>query len=82
MNFLTENGKDIPMSQEEKEILNSLLSYKDKFKEAMDDDLNTADAISHIFTLVREVNSKIEKEKCQLIRFFRDLNPRKTSSSR
>lgn len=63
MNFLTENGKDIPMSQEEKEILNSLLSYKDKFKEAMDDDLNTADAISHIFTLVREVNSKIEKEK-------------------
>ena len=28
----------------------------------MDDDLNTADAISHIFSLVREVNTKINNE--------------------
>ena len=40
----------------------NFLTYKDKFIEAMDDDLNTADAISHIFSLVREVNSKVNGE--------------------
>jgi cysteinyl-tRNA synthetase len=34
--------------------------YKDKFIEAMDDDLNTADAISAIFELVRYINSNID----------------------
>ncbi len=48
------------MSDEEKNAFNAFESYRDKFKEAMDDDLNTADAISHIFTLVRDVNSEID----------------------
>lgn len=34
--------------------------YREKFIEAMDDDLNTADAISAIFELVREINSGID----------------------
>lgn len=34
-------------------------TYREKFIEAMDDDLNTADALSVIFELVREVNTKI-----------------------
>ncbi len=33
--------------------------YKNKFVEAMDDDLNTADAVSVIFELVRNVNSTV-----------------------
>lgn len=37
-------------------IGNKLLLYKEKFIEAMEDDLNTADAISAIFELVREIN--------------------------
>ncbi len=37
----------------------SLLRYKDQFIASMDDDLNTADAISAIFELVREVNSHV-----------------------
>jgi cysteinyl-tRNA synthetase len=35
----------------------NLLPYKDKFIAAMDDDLNTADAISTIFELIKEINT-------------------------
>ena len=36
-----------------------LYEYKDNFINAMDDDLNTADAIACLFDLVREINSNI-----------------------
>ena len=36
-----------------------LSSYRDKFISSMDDDLNTADAISVIFELVKEINTAI-----------------------
>jgi len=39
-------------------VLN-LKVYEDKFESAMDDDLNTADGISAIFELVKDVNTKI-----------------------
>ncbi len=42
-----------------KEQKATLLSYKESFIKAMDDDLNTADAISAIFELVREINTNI-----------------------
>jgi cysteinyl-tRNA synthetase len=35
------------------------LKLKDRFIEAMDDDLNTADAISVLFDMVREINTSI-----------------------
>ena len=62
LNFLTENATAKNMTEEEARIFEGFLTYKDKFIEAMDDDLNTADAISHIFSLVREVNSNINGE--------------------
>ena len=37
----------------------SFEEYKDKYKEAMDDDLNTADAISVVFELARAINSNL-----------------------
>ncbi len=37
----------------------NLKIYKSKFIEAMDDDLNTADALSVIFELVKDVNTNI-----------------------
>ncbi len=44
--------------------------YKGKFIEAMDDDLNTADAISAIFELVREINSSVDSaSERQLIEY-------------
>ncbi|NLY71710.1 MAG: cysteine--tRNA ligase [Clostridiales bacterium] len=44
------------MTEKEQENFSELLKYKDKFIEAMDDDLNTADAISAIFELVKDIN--------------------------
>lgn len=54
------------MSEAEKAQLAELLKYKDKYIEAMDDDLNTAGAIGAIFELIRDINtdlrSKVSKE--------------------
>lgn len=52
LNFSLKNqteGKDIPDFE----------NYRTKFKNAMDDDLNTADAISVLFELVKEINTKL-----------------------
>lgn len=38
-------------------LLGGLQKWKDRFIEAMDDDLNTADALSAVFELVREINT-------------------------
>lgn len=47
-------------SEEEK---NALLAHKEKFIRVMDDDLNTADGISAVFDLVKEVNTKINQQE-------------------
>lgn len=46
----------------EKEYIEQLASYREKYIEKMDDDFNTADAISVIFDLVRDINSNINGE--------------------
>ena len=46
------------ISEEEKLSLSELADYKEKFDKAMDDDLNTADAISVIFELVKYINTR------------------------
>ena len=43
----------------------SLETYRTRFIEAMDDDLNTADALSVIFDLVREINTNVQSSKAQ-----------------
>lgn len=45
----------------EKGRIEGLEQYKKKFIEAMDDDLNTADAIAAIFELAKEINLTINK---------------------
>jgi len=47
------------ISEEEKVYLDKLFSYKDKFIEKMDDDFNTADGLSVIYDLIRDINSNI-----------------------
>ena len=59
MKFLSENGDKAPLSEEQKEILSGFDKYRDKFISAMDDDINTADAIAAIFELVRDVNTEL-----------------------
>jgi len=50
-------GEDLPDNNEGAERL--FYSRRDKFMEAMDDDLNTADALGVLFELVRDINTRI-----------------------
>lgn len=59
---LIENGEGA-MTEEEKERLKTLQVYRHKFIVAMDDDLNTADAISAVFELIKQTNSYV-KDGC------------------
>ena len=57
------------MTDEEKKYLDSLDSYRQRYIEKMDDDFNTADAISVLFDLARDVNTNVtinsSKELCE-----------------
>jgi cysteinyl-tRNA synthetase len=55
---LYKNGKST-MTGGEKRQIEIFGQYREKFKDAMDDDLNTADAISAIFELVKDINTNI-----------------------
>jgi cysteinyl-tRNA synthetase len=57
LKFLMENGADGEMTAAERAFADSLGKYRERFIEDMDDDFNTADAISVIFELVREANT-------------------------
>ena len=56
LNFLLENAKAEEMTEEESKLAEEAKEYITKFDEAMDDDFNTADAISAIFELVKFAN--------------------------
>ena len=59
---------------EDEMVKSSLLAYKERFVEKMDDDFNTADAISVIFELIRDVNIKINENSSKaLITFAMEL---------
>jgi len=57
LEFIAKQGAAAELSGGEKEFVNSLPRYRERFIEAMDDDFNTADAIAVIFEMVRESNS-------------------------
>ena len=56
LEFLDKNGSDA-VSAGEEEFIRTLPRYRERYIEAMDDDFNTADAVSVIFEMVRESNS-------------------------
>lgn len=47
------------MDSEEQDYLKSLDKYRERFIEKMDDDFNTADAISVLFDLTKDINNNI-----------------------
>lgn len=59
LNNLSKETTIMEMTEDEKTYLDKLLTYKDKFVEKMDDDFNTADGLSVIYDLVRDINSNI-----------------------
>ena len=62
LNHLLTNASAEELTEEEKELVSQLSSYEEKFDAAMDDDLNTADALAAIFELVRFANTHAGEE--------------------
>ena len=68
LNYLLGNAAKTAMSEEEAALVKEAEGFVTKFDEAMDDDFNTADAISAIFELVKFVNTNTsEKSSTQFI---------------
>ncbi|MDU2115455.1 MAG: cysteine--tRNA ligase [Peptoniphilus lacydonensis] len=49
------------ISDEEKNLYNSFDKHIEKFENAMEDDLNTADAITAIFDLIKDINLNLDE---------------------
>ena len=59
LEFLKNSAEDREVNAEEKQLLEELKKAKKRFLDAMDDDLNTADAISAIFDIVSAANKHL-----------------------
>ena len=55
-------AKEGPMTEEELANASEVKSFVEKFEAAMDDDFNTADAVSAVFEMVRFSNSTVKPE--------------------
>ena len=64
LDFLLEKLEGDTVRPEEQEKIASFDAYRQKFIDAMDDDLNTADALAAIFELVRDINSAVKDTNC------------------
>ena len=56
-----ENGESRPLNTQEEEFAERVKKYESRFDNAMDDDLNTADALGAIFELVRDSNTSLNE---------------------
>ena len=55
---IAQAARSTELAESEQEKLNAMTVYREKFEEAMDDDLNTADAIAAVFELVKFANTE------------------------
>lgn len=60
--FIISNLQESSITEEEKSLVEELNSYRTKFINAMEDDINTADAISSIFELSRFINTNVNEK--------------------
>ncbi len=61
LRFIVKNGEKREMNEKENEFAIRITDYEKRFDSAMDDDLNTADALGAIFELVRDANSSVDE---------------------
>ncbi|MCI6925776.1 cysteine--tRNA ligase [Butyricicoccus porcorum] len=64
LQFLLDHQTGDTMTEAEQAKADSFDQYRQKFIDAMDDDLNTADALAAIFELVREINTAVKDPAC------------------
>lgn len=57
LDYNLENAADKEISEEEKKLLEQAHQFRLQFEKVMDDDFNTADAISALFDLMRFINT-------------------------
>ena len=62
LEFTISNLQESVMIEEEKSLVSELDGFKTKFIESMEDDVNTADAISVIFELAKFTNSNVNEK--------------------
>ena len=60
MLFLKTNAENRPLSTEEEALLARMKEHAARFEAAMDDDLNTADALGVLFQLVQDANTSLD----------------------
>ena len=59
LRFQMENGEDRTLNESEKAFTERLKEYEKRFDDAMDDDMNTADALGAVFELVKDANVSV-----------------------
>jgi cysteinyl-tRNA synthetase len=59
LEHLLAHAPDVPADTE---LLESLFEYSSQFEGAMEDDINTADALAAIFEMVRDINGKLNPD--------------------
>lgn len=62
LEFLRKGAKERALTAQEEKYIKKLDSFRDKFIAAMDDDLNTADALAAIFDIVYAANTSLSRE--------------------
>lgn len=75
LQYLSENASGEDLTEEEQQELSALGVYREKFEEAMDDDFNTADAVSAVFELVKYANSHVtaSNSKAWILRVKKEI---------
>ena len=67
LKFLAGNASQETLTESEAETQKALAEYEKKFDDAMDDDFNTADAISAIFELVKFANTNVTENSSKAL---------------
>lgn len=62
LRHLQEKASAKEMSEQERTLAKEAEEYRGKFEAAMEDDFNTADAVSAVFELVKFINTKVSAE--------------------
>ena len=60
LRFIEQTGEEREMNAEEKAFCERLKKYENRFDAAMDDDMNTADALGAVFELVKDANTTLD----------------------
>ena len=63
--FLKKNAPDKALTAEEEALLGRVKESADRFDAAMDDDLNTADALGAIFEIVKDANVNLNEQSAK-----------------